>query len=87
MEIRKATLYVGKWDVCKKDTRNGNTFLLRVEESNFVLNETGYLERNGFGTKFEDKGKLQKVHEGKSLERNFMHARDGLRLKIGRAHV
>ena len=52
---------------------------MRVEEGNFVLNETGYLERNGFGTKFE--GKAKKVHEGKSLERNFMCAQDGLRLR------
>ena len=61
MKIKKATLYVGKQEVYKKDTRNGNTVSLRVEESNFVLNETGYLERNGFGTKFRSKRMLQKV--------------------------
>ena len=44
--------------MCTKDRRNGNTFLSRVEESNFVLSETGCLERNGFGTKFEGKGEL-----------------------------
>ena len=61
MKIKKATLYVGKQDIYKKNIRNGNTVLLRVEESNFVLNETGYLERNGFGTKFRSKRMLQKV--------------------------
>ena len=32
-----------------KDIKNGNIFLLEVKESDLVLNETGYLERNGLG--------------------------------------
>ena len=49
MEIREATLYAERQEVCKKDNGNGNTFLLKVRESDFVLNETGCLERNGCG--------------------------------------
>ena len=34
---------------CKKDVRCGNTFVLKVKESNLILNETGCWERKGFG--------------------------------------
>ena len=43
MKIKKTTLYIGKQEVYKKDIKNENTLFLRVEESNFVLSETGYL--------------------------------------------
>ena len=76
MEIRKEALYVGKQEVCKKDTKNGNTFFVEGK-SKFVLTQKGCLERND-GTKPEGKGKLQQVHEGQSLERNFMGGKDGL---------
>lgn len=38
--------------MCKKDIRNGNTYLFSEglkKKSNFVLNEAGCLERNGLG--------------------------------------
>ena len=44
MGIRETTLYVEKQEMYKKNIRNGNTFLFKVRESNFVLNETDWKE-------------------------------------------
>ena len=44
--------------------RNGNTFLLKVKESNFVLNETSYLERNGLGQNLNAKGSCRRFMKG-----------------------
>ena len=37
MGIRETTLYVEKWEICKKDIWNRNAFLLKVNKSSFVL--------------------------------------------------
>ena len=39
----------------QKEKRNGNAFLLKVKESNFVLNEIGCLWRNGLGQNMKAK--------------------------------
>ena len=41
MAIKEATLYVEK-EMCKKNIRNGNIFLFKVKESNFVPKETDW---------------------------------------------
>ena len=47
-----------------KDIRNGNTLLLKVKESNFVLNETGCLERNGLGQNLKAKESCRRFVKG-----------------------
>ena len=51
--------------MCKKDIRNGNTFLLKVKESNFALNETGCLKRNGLGQNLNAKESCRRFVMGK----------------------
>ena len=53
---------------CKKDSRNGNTFLLKVKEGNFTLNKTDCLERNGLGQNLNVKENCRRFVVGKSLE-------------------
>ena len=60
MAIKEATLYVEK-EMCKKNIRNGNIFLFKVKESNFVLNET---EKKWLGTNSECKGRCRRFVKG-----------------------
>ena len=57
-------------------------FLLKVKEGNFVLKEIGCLQSNGLGQNQTTEESLQKVREGKCLEKNFTCGGDGLRLKM-----
>ena len=55
--------------MCKKNIRIGNIFLFKVKERNFVLNETDWEEMAW--DKFSMQGKVSKICERKSLERNL----------------
>ena len=50
--------------MCKKDIRNGDAFLLKVYEGNFVLNKTGCLERNGLGQNLNAKEHCRRFVKG-----------------------
>ena len=52
----------------KENIRNGHIYLLKVKESNFVLNETGYLETNGLEQNMNAKESFRTFMKGKILK-------------------
>ena len=56
--------------------------MLRVDESNFVLNETGYLERNGLGQNLNAKESCRHFMKGNLWEKFFICGSDGLGLTL-----